>query len=901
MQIREIHIDGFGNFFDKTISGFGPGLNIIYGENESGKTTILEFIRRTLFGLNPKKSGGLKNNYLPQRGGVHGGKISCLTSDGKPFVIVRAAKPGAKDGQVTVRVDAKEFSGQSHLDSFLGHASEDIFKNVYAFTLDELQDFALLKDEEIKNKIYGAGLGLGNVSLAEVNKYFNNYCEDLFKPKGKNPSMNVLSADIRTIEWKIMEVQSHSGKYDELTASMTRLNAEQADLESKFTIGESLGKALQTQLDMFPAYVDLADAEKELAGLEKVASFPGAGMDNFKLAKSEINICKSGIEEESVDTDSLQSQLASLKVNEDLLRMEADVAALVRMTDSVSKVLKDRVVVSQERQALDASIQSEISRIGAGWGEDEIMEFAMTEAEASQAVSFSAKMDTARQDEKNAETKLDLHREHKAAENSKGWNLPAWLKKLAVVLIGVGLLGSVWGGVQANIPLLVFSIAVIAFGALFFRLVLKDKKGFSRKDDLESTLVERVKQTANRETRILEEWRLWLAGRNLDRSLTQPALEKLVALISKVKNMLAERGKLDIRSADMTETENIAKTLARKVAVCLPNISSGDNITAAIKLLAQHLKDAKQASYKRETLASKTQEQNTRVTRLKDRLKELEIGLEKLLRSVGADSEEAFLRKHEIYTRQNRLQNSIDEKRKLIQRRVGVDAAYKKFIAELASTTPLKLENEKSQNDSQLESLKEKRKILDQSIGENRVKREQLMSNDELLTLQSELEMKKEELNSLSREWAVSRVALHLLDKGKQEYEKNQQPDVIKSASGFFSRLTGYRQIIKPPDSDDILICDESENRKGVAQMSRGTREQLYLAMRFGLIQEYETRSEPLPVVMDDVFVNFDDGRRDHAIEILKEFAVGRQVIILSCHKQSLYQFIRHGARQILT
>ena len=41
--------------------------------------------------------------------------------------------------------------------------------------------------------------------------------------------------------------------------------------------------------------------------------------------------------------------------------------------------------------------------------------------------------------------------------------------------------------------------------------------------------------------------------------------------------------------------------------------------------------------------------------------------------------------------------------------------------------------------------------------------------------------------------------------------------------------------------------------------MSRGTREQLYLAMRFGLIEEYEARSEPLPIIMDDVFVNFDD------------------------------------------
>ena len=82
--------------------------------------------------------------------------------------------------------------------------------------------------------------------------------------------------------------------------------------------------------------------------------------------------------------------------------------------------------------------------------------------------------------------------------------------------------------------------------------------------------------------------------------------------------------------------------------------------------------------------------------------------------------------------------------------------------------------------------------------------------------------------------------------------------------------------------------------------MSRGTREQLYLAMRFGLIQEYETRSEPLPVVMDDVFVNFDDDRRDNVIEILKEFSKERQVIILSCHKQSLDLFTRHEARQIL-
>ena len=82
--------------------------------------------------------------------------------------------------------------------------------------------------------------------------------------------------------------------------------------------------------------------------------------------------------------------------------------------------------------------------------------------------------------------------------------------------------------------------------------------------------------------------------------------------------------------------------------------------------------------------------------------------------------------------------------------------------------------------------------------------------------------------------------------------------------------------------------------------MSRGTREQLYLSMRLGLIEEYESRSEPLPIVMDDVLVNFDDPRKARVIEMLKQFAQSRQIIVLTCHKSSLQDFIKSGATRIL-
>ena len=48
-------------------------------------------------------------------------------------------------------------------------------------------------------------------------------------------------------------------------------------------------------------------------------------------------------------------------------------------------------------------------------------------------------------------------------------------------------------------------------------------------------------------------------------------------------------------------------------------------------------------------------------------------------------------------------------------------------------------------------------------------------------------------------------------------------------------------------------------------ELSRGTAEQLYLALRFGLIEEFARHAEPLPVVMDDILVNFDEARTERA------------------------------------
>ena len=50
MKLLELHINGFGKIHDRTIS-FSDGINVIYGKNEAGKTTLHAFLTAMLFGL----------------------------------------------------------------------------------------------------------------------------------------------------------------------------------------------------------------------------------------------------------------------------------------------------------------------------------------------------------------------------------------------------------------------------------------------------------------------------------------------------------------------------------------------------------------------------------------------------------------------------------------------------------------------------------------------------------------------------------------------------------------------------------------------------------------------------------------------------------------------------------
>lgn len=102
---------------------------------------------------------------------------------------------------------------------------------------------------------------------------------------------------------------------------------------------------------------------------------------------------------------------------------------------------------------------------------------------------------------------------------------------------------------------------------------------------------------------------------------------------------------------------------------------------------------------------------------------------------------------------------------------------------------------------------------------------------------------------------------------------------MLSEVSRLFHKMTlgRYVGIRRKLDERGTLLLEQQDGEmKEPHQLSTGTREQLYLAIRLAYVLEYCQRAEPLPLVMDDVLVNFDDERKINTLDVLLEIAEHR-------------------------
>ncbi len=151
-----------------------------------------------------------------------------------------------------------------------------------------------------------------------------------------------------------------------------------------------------------------------------------------------------------------------------------------------------------------------------------------------------------------------------------------------------------------------------------------------------------------------------------------------------------------------------------------------------------------------------------------------------------------------------------------------------------------------------------------------------------------ELAQVEQRLTSALSRWQVLTVTGRLLQWIKRDYERNRQPETLRQASGYLARMTeGHYRRVWTPFGENILLVDDAEGRPlGIDVLSRGTREQLFLSLRLALVALFARRGAVLPMILDDVLVNFDGHRAIKAVEVLRDFAAeGHQLLVFTCHE----------------
>ena len=368
MKINKIHIDGFGKFNQLSIEEIQPALTIFKGANEAGKSTLLAFIRRMLFGFPTKRTS--VNKYPPLDGGNHGGKLVFTTDSGEMCTVERYA---GRQNIANVTLPDGSNGGVSELSNLLGNADQDIFENIYAFGLDELQNFDTLNNESLRDKLYSAGLGTGSIS--GIQKSLVQQQTSIYKKSGKIPTINKLFTDIKKLDGTINDLEKDQDKYDSLhmdfeskSKSIGQLDGERLQLKKKL-------KSVENMISVWDDWRTFQDSQRYIEKLPAIGSFPDNGISQLEQILDNVNDAEEIVSSLKQDMEKNNIERTNLIINEELLQQKD---TIMELGNGIEKYRSERGSLPEKNAELRAKISELhdlLKELGPQWDEAKLNGF----------------------------------------------------------------------------------------------------------------------------------------------------------------------------------------------------------------------------------------------------------------------------------------------------------------------------------------------------------------------------------------------------------------------------------------------------------------------------------------------------------------------------------------------
>jgi uncharacterized protein YhaN len=898
---KAVRVGNFGVWRDRTLPLLGPGLNLLYGPNEAGKTTLLMFLRAMLFGFD--------RQAVTLDGAEPGGALTLADDQGREWLLERWGK--GKKARVTLSGASGASTGEAGLRDLLHNVGRPVYVNVFAFSLTELSDLRSLDHQEVRELLYSASLGLGSISLAKVESNLRKEAEDLFKPGSraqKKPEINQVIAELAQVRQSLAELEKQPGEYQGLVAELARMEQDIEALSASREEAAAERLRLQKLDQAWPVWESWQEVQADIAALPLVETFPENGLIRFEGLVAEQERAENERDDSLRDLNAAQRAFQDLSPDLPLLEQAPALEGLWEKRLLFEDRREELGRKEQELAAAKARLDEALHSLGTGWEETRLDEFPLSLTWRQGVRERQQSLEDGRQNLRHLETLVQqqsgLCREREAAceqvRTAGLAGLSGWFSRWGLVLAGVIILGA--AGVLAFFRLWPYAMGTAAGAgavwllALFFWVHLRSQ--FRRQLSALTEELDRAAETLNwvqaqRDSAqakldgLVAEWRERLVANGFPPELSPADALELAQEVERARGHLQTYREL-ARERDAL-SRFLREYASRLHAICrdldLPEVPL-DEVNSMVVRLKQELalhQDIHNNKSRLETeilaLTGKTDKNGEALQRLHGQIQEL-------FQAAGVDNEEAFRQRAEAFQRR---QDLLAKSRHLsVQLRLlaGGETAWEDFHRTLAESTQADLR-------AGLDGASRKVNDLDARLAQAREHKGSLGARRDMLERTEELgqtllaeQTLAARLQDLARRWTVLALSHHFLEQGRRRFEADSQPLVLKETSRYFAELTEgrYLRVMAPLEDENLLVINRQDQHVPVERLSRGTVEQLYLALRLALIQAYHQKGVNLPLVLDDTLVNFDHRRARQAVCLLQEMSATHQLLLFTCH-----------------
>ncbi len=398
----------------------------------------------------------------------------------------------------------------------------------------------------------------------------------------------------------------------------------------------------------------------------------------------------------------------------------------------------------------------------------------------------------------------------------------------------------------------------------------------------------RLARARKKERSWSEEWKQATADLGLGDA---PAPELVISVLRDAQELGAlerERENLERRIGGIQrDSEELRGTVTRLASVVGQDAQSLHPVELA-ELIIASAREARSRDEQRQAFHRDLEESRAALHAAVVRQGDSQGQLESLMQQVGAstreeliEAEERVLERAAAVAELQRLESALSQS--------GEGVALDRLESETAGLDLASVRHQLSEIDDELEPLDEQRQNLAVDISALTKGLEDLATDAGVLAADSACAVASE-IRELAERWVRLKLAIVVLSREIERYREANQGTLLTRAAELFSELTegryaGVRSELGEDDRFALRAVREDQTTLAVGELSEGTADQLYLALRLSSYERHLNEGACLPLVLDDVLASFDDDRGRAALRALVQVAARGQVFLFTHHE----------------